>query len=156
MPDRSLGRASGPDAARQAARKEGHRSTAGDVHHLVELAYLVPGPDKKGSLGAIGRAEVGAAMPESLDLLTGRALPFSVPSSNRERKNAVLEMIDLLGQLAALAAIVAGLAGARIRGGSGNDERQRQSDTDEEADMGARATGKKLHTGTIGPGMLEL
>ena len=116
MPDRSLGRASGPYAARQATRKEGQRSTAGHVHHLVELANLIPGPGQEGSLGAIGRAEVGTAMPESLDLCTGRTLPFAVPSSNRERKNAVLEMIDLLGQLAALAAIIA-LPSANPRAG---------------------------------------
>jgi len=98
-------------------------------------------------------------MPESRDLRIGRSLPGTISAGDGERKNAALEMIDLLGQLATLAAVVPSLT-RPLRptrpGRNWNGECQHQYQTDDNAEMLAWTTEAKLHTGDIGPGGMEL
>lgn len=154
--DRSPDGDSGHDSAGKATGKEGQCCTTGQSHHFVESADLVPGPGDQRSLGAIFRAEIGTAIPKPGDLLIGRAFPLSIASRDRERNDGALEMIDLFGQLATLATIVARLARQTFRCRNRSSERHRQYETDENAEMDAEPAEAKLHTRTIGRGILEL
>lgn len=95
-------------------------------------------------------------MPESLDLVIGRALPGTIPPRDRHWKNRSLEMIDLLGQLATLAAIVADLASPGCRSSRRNCEHERRYEADENAGPETRTREAKLHRECIGLGDTDL
>jgi hypothetical protein len=149
-------RRSGHQTAGESATKECRGPSSGRRNHLIELSNLFGGPRQKGSLSVVGRAKVRAAMPESPDLIFGRAFPFRISARDGEGKNTPLVVVDLFGQLSTLSAVISRFTRKkrfRRRRRNGHCRCQEQNDDRQDdvwKDPGHLET--KLHTRCIGPG----
>lgn len=104
---------------KQPTTEVGGGGTSGRGDELVEPTHLLGGFRDRSALRAVRGTQIGATMPKTLDLGIRRLFPAAIASLDRHRKNRVLVVSDLLGELATFRTVETPLASFRSGGQGG-------------------------------------